>query len=380
MYGCRNENENTTSQDAVLKEKITAFVRFEEKKSLQQKSEKTAQNQTESIDEQSSYAHPFAEIIAQFMKNHQNFDAYFKNSYGDINLNIASQTIIFNDNKYVFFPIKKNKEYVGALGCKITEDLTYASFRFLDKNDKLAEGITEAFIKHFMKINNQQKMSSPYYNTESTGDDDILLEGEIETVTIPPPSYVKGNYTYNGTGFISYVNVFDNNNNFGMDGGAIFYNYEEYISPNFIMSNSDRLKYPKFTQVVINIANYVDSNPNVMKTLKQYTGLNEQQILDKLKFGKGPLIEIKPLDGAYGYHNPTTNTVQINEKYVTMLENSSLTDAGALKLFLSIVLLHEFVHYSDGLFFNWTQENGANWKIATYGFVVDHNNVKFIKN
>ena len=188
------------------------------------------------------------------MKNHQNFDAYFKNSYGDINLNIASQTIIFNDNKYVFFPIKKNKEYVGALGCKITEDLTYASFRFLDKNDKLAEGITEAFIKHFMKINNQQKMSSPYYNTESTGDDDILLEGEIETVTIPPPSYVKGNYTYNGTGFISYVNVFDNNNNFGMDGGAIFYNYEEYISPNFIMSNSDRLKYPKFTQVVINIS------------------------------------------------------------------------------------------------------------------------------
>jgi hypothetical protein len=43
-------------------------------------------------------------------------------------------------------------------------------------------------------------------------------------------------------------------------------------------------------------------------------------------------------------------------------------------------LLHEFVHWTDGLFFNYTQENGENWEKATYGFVVNMGNVALVKS
>ena len=157
-------------------------------------------------------------------------------------------------------------------------------------------------------------------------------------------------------------------------------NYETLDSPDFKMRKIDKVKYPKFTNTVINIANYVNSNPNVMQTLKQFTGMNDQQVLNALKFGQGPLLEIVDLPGAYGYHNPLTNTIQIDINYVKKLENSIGANAEIMNLFLSITLLHEFIHWTDGLFFNWTQESGESWEIATYGFIVDMGNVKLIKN
>ena len=99
-----------------------------------------------------------------------------------------------------------------------------------------------------------------------------------------------------------------------------------------------------------------------------------------MKFGKGPLLEIIDIPGAYGYHNPITNIVQIDVNYIKKLENSTGANAEIMNLFLSITLLHEFIHWTDGLFFNLTQESGATWEIATYGFVVDTENVKLIKN
>ncbi|QIG88668.1 hypothetical protein G6R40_02840 [Chryseobacterium sp. POL2] len=160
---------------------------------------------------------------------------------------------------------------------------------------------------------------------------------------------------------------------------ATVLNYQSLNSPDFKMRKVDQLKYPKFTNAVINIANYVNSNMKVMQTLTQFTGLNEQQILDKLKFGQGPLIQIVDLPGAYGYHNPFTNTVKIDVNYVKKLENSVGADAEIMKLFLSITLLHEFVHWTDGLFFNYTQESGEEWEIATYGVVVNMGNINLIK-
>lgn len=154
----------------------------------------------------------------------------------------------------------------------------------------------------------------------------------------------------------------------------------EVLSPSFIMNKNDIQKYPKFTNTVKNIVNYVESNPKVLQTLQKYTNLTREELVNKLKFGSGPKIEITELNGAYGYHNPFTNTVQISKTYVQRLESSTHSNGEVMNLFLSIVLLHEFVHWTDGLFFNWTQENGENWEIATYGVVVDHLNVvKLIK-
>ena len=124
--------------------------------------------------------------------------------------------------------------------------------------------------------------------------------------------------------------------------------------------------------------NFVNSNPKVIQTLKTYTGLNDIQILEKLKFGQGPTIKIVQLDKDtsvnrnYGYHNPLTNTVEIDIDWVVKMENSNGFSGEALNLLLSITLLHEFVHWTDGVFFNYTQENGENWEIATYGFIVNY--------
>lgn len=155
-------------------------------------------------------------------------------------------------------------------------------------------------------------------------------------------------------------------------------NYEE-MSPNFKMRKIDQIKYPRFTNTVKDIPNYVNSNNKVMTKFKEFTGLGSQQIIEKLKFGKGPMLEITDLDNAYGYHNPFTDIVKIDTKYVKMLENSSAADAEVLNLLLSITLLHEFIHWTDGVFFNWTQENGEAWELATYGIIVHLGNIHLIK-
>jgi len=144
------------------------------------------------------------------------------------------------------------------------------------------------------------------------------------------------------------------------------------------MGSNYEIIYPKFTNTVINIADYVISNPKILTTLKTYTGLTGIEIWEKLQFGQGPTVIITQLDGNYGYHNPSTNTVEIDIDYVNKLENSTDASAELLNLMLSITLLHEFVHWTDGLFFNYSQENGNNWEIATYGFVVDMNNITII--
>ncbi|HQK40606.1 MAG TPA: hypothetical protein PLO52_10905, partial [Flavobacterium alvei] len=138
-------------------------------------------------------------------------------------------------------------------------------------------------------------------------------------------------------------------------------------------------EYPKFTNTVKNIADYVLSNPKILATLKHYTGLTGIEIYEKLQYGQGPTVMITQLNNSYGYHNPFTNTVEIDIDYVQNLENSTGNSAELLNLMLSITLLHEFVHWTDGLFFDYSQENGNNWEIGTYGFVVNMGNVSIIR-
>ncbi len=145
------------------------------------------------------------------------------------------------------------------------------------------------------------------------------------------------------------------------------------------LGSSYETEYPKFTNTVKNIKDYVFSNPKILTTLKQYTGLTAVEINEKLQYGQGPTVIITQLNNAYGYHNPFTNTVQIDIDYVNKLENSTGSSAELLNLMLSITLLHEFVHWTDGLFFDYSQENGINWEIGTYGFVVNMGNVSIIR-
>ena len=138
-------------------------------------------------------------------------------------------------------------------------------------------------------------------------------------------------------------------------------------------------EYPKFTNIVKNIAGNIFLNSKLLETLRHYTGLTGTEIYEKLQYGQGPTVIIKQLNNSFGYHNPFTNTIEIDIDYVQNLENATGSSAELLKLMLSITLLHEFVHWTDGLFFNYSQENGNNWEIATYGFVVNMGNVSIIR-
>lgn len=120
----------------------------------------------------------------------------------------------------------------------------------------------------------------------------------------------------------------------------------------FPLGSNYETEYPKFTNTVINIADYVTSNPKIMATLKDYTGLTGLEIWEKLQYGQGPTVIITQLDDKYGYHNPFTNTVYIDIDYVNKLESSTGSTGEILNLMISISLLHEFVHWTDGLIFN----------------------------
>lgn len=58
------------------------------------------------------------------------------------------------------------------------------------------------------------------------------------------------------------------------------------VSPNFTMSKLDQIKYPRFTNMVKNLENFVSNNPIVLEALKNNTGLSEGKILEGLKWGK----------------------------------------------------------------------------------------------
>lgn len=120
-------------------------------------------------------------------------------------------------------------------------------------------------------------------------------------------------------------------------------------TPNFDVSALN--KYPKFKNLASNLQSFLKKFPNVLKALKEYTGLSEVKILELMKPGKGPkIIPIPNLNykgnDCYGMFNKTTGTIEINENYVKGFEVAQ-SDAAiqATGMLLTIVTLHEFVHF-----------------------------------
>ena len=120
------------------------------------------------------------------------------------------------------------------------------------------------------------------------------------------------------------------------------------VSPNFTMSKLDQIKYPRFTNMVKNLENFVSNNPIVLEALKNNTGLSESKILEGLKWGKGPIINIKDIEAEYGDYSSSTKIINVNAKYVRGLEVSSLaTTQKNTSFLLAITVLHEYTHYGD---------------------------------
>ncbi len=140
IFSCRTD-EITNSQERLAREKIGAFVNFE--KNLQ-----SAKNFRTS---QKSYSYPFAELIYNFLEKNKDFENDLSQKYGDIDLNVASQTF-GDDEKAVVFPILKNGKVIEAIACHVNEERDYVKFRIINDKDMKA-----TFVLTFQNYYNKKK-------------------------------------------------------------------------------------------------------------------------------------------------------------------------------------------------------------------------------
>lgn len=151
------------------------------------------------------------------------------------------------------------------------------------------------------------------------------------------------------------------------------------VTPNFKMRKMDQTSFPRFTQIVKNLKSYVQNTPSILPKLRTISGLTDAQILDKLTFGKGPNIELvqnlvhenQPVYGKFKHNQP--EILYINQNFAQGLEQASLpTTIEATSFLLTVVVLHEFVHYGNFVsgFKPTGNEAGELFENAVYGIVV----------
>ncbi|WP_407490338.1 hypothetical protein [Elizabethkingia anophelis] len=170
-----------------------------------------------------------------------------------------------------------------------------------------------------------------------------------------------------------------------LGGSGDYSNYETWVSPNFRMKLSDQQKYLRFTEMVRGLKSYVQNNSNILESLVKISGLTKAQVLDKLTFGKGPLINIvsnlKDKNGniVYGkfmYKDPSS--IYMNETYISKLENATTDiDIEASTFLLAVTVLHEFVHYGNNVTGNFPaggKEAGKLFENEVYGVVITEEN------
>ncbi|MET4141968.1 hypothetical protein [Pedobacter sp. UYP1] len=89
------------------------------------------------------------------------------------------------------------------------------------------------------------------------------------------------------------------------------------IAPPIIITIDIRMKYPTLAKIIDGLYQKAISNPKLMAALKQFSHLSEQQILDNLKSGKGPSIQVVDpnslIGGSVGEFDPISGIIKISE-------------------------------------------------------------------
>jgi len=145
----------------------------------------------------------------------------------------------------------------------------------------------------------------------------------------------------------------------------------------FVMTKDDQILYPQFTRLVYDLPNFVQSEPGILPALEFYTKLSRQQILDKLAPDSGPNIVITGLSGVAQFSNYYPNTIYVDESEVQRFEANAIPSGygKAMKFFLAVSILHEFVHYGDNLNpVEFPGEEGNQFETSVWGVLVDDTN------
>lgn len=131
-------------------------------------------------------------------------------------------------------------------------------------------------------------------------------------------------------------------------------------STRLIISTYDRLAFPTLARILDGLESKVKSDTKLMGLLKEYTHLSESEILDKLKSGQGPIVTIgtdTELRGAYSAYDPNTGKILISRSVALDANLYSYKSATAAEFYLSVCILHEFVHYGEHATQNFLSHN-----------------------
>jgi len=139
---------------------------------------------------------------------------------------------------------------------------------------------------------------------------------------------------------------------------------------------------PKLIQTLQNMRSIVANNPNVLSALMKFSGLTQAQVLDNLTYGSGPLVVIgqpkdqngNPVIGQFNSSDP--NTLTIDGAFINQLEHTTSDSASAaLEFWLSVTLMHEYVHYGDNLNGNpFVGEAGTAFENQVFGVTITQDN------
>lgn len=163
----------------------------------------------------------------------------------------------------------------------------------------------------------------------------------------------------------------------GGGSGGSFVNPD--VINNFVLDKATQDKYPKFIDLIKRLENFVANDKKVMDALIKWSGYNREQILEKVKFGNGPTLVVKEMEGKYGYfdraENP--NVINIAASWVRGLESANLLETReATGFFLGVTVLHEFVHQAravNGLDRNY--EYGYGFEQSAFGLIIEDDGI-----
>lgn len=290
------------------------------------------------------------------------------------------------------------KRQVTAMHYKEMKDFN-GKVIFYTMEGKLANGwqyaggrLTQRIAPDLQSLNASAKLASKL--AESTGKGQTMIY-------IPPPCVTSvpvwsescitvGNYT-SCTYYISEYICFDgpvppdgggggyeppaSNGGYGGTGAGTVSNQIN----NFTMDKEIQKQYPKFTELIKSLEGFVKNDQKVMDALKKWSGLSEQKILEKIKFGQGPEIALKDLDGKFGYFNESEdpNVINIDASWARGLEIANLIETKQATAFLlAVTVLHELVHLTraeNGL--DRKYEYGFGFEQSAFGIIVEDNGI-----
>ena len=277
-----------------------------------------------------------------------------------IEFNVRSQ--IFNGengDKWIIFPKVQGNNVIGLIYAILSEKETKISYVDFNKQEPSYKECETLFQEGLDRLRKRTKLNiiASIKPVAVDTDKEWPTEIEIEDVSVPGRVLPNPGGGSPGGGCIAHANCINpgidsgGGDGSGGGGGGGDIDIETDVSPNFRMKLSDQQKYPRFTNMVKSLEQFVRNNPIVLKALIKNTGLTEAKVLECLKWGKGPEIAIKDFTdnpNKYGQYTDGTNVLEISAKYVRGLEIVSLPASQKNTSFLlAITILHEYTHFGD---------------------------------